>query len=411
MKKTLPALAVSLAANAALLALLLLRPPSSPSAPAGASAPTSATGAAPATRSADSALSPADLASLTRSRELLATDDLPALVARLRAAGFPPRIVRAIVTARVVEMFGAKRNAVIAQQEVVPYWRNAQGLPDDPKAVAEVARLFREQAALLKELLGRESDTLDEWSRHMHQRQFGYLPPEKVERLETIGRDYQEMRSAVYSESRGVMLPEDREKLAMLEREQRADLERLFTSEELEAYDLRSSNTANQLRSQLSAFKPTEEEFRAIFRLTRAASPGQSTTVIGMGGDGGPPRVSDLQKQIEAALGPERAAAYKMTTDPDYQQIDRLATRLELPPTVVPQVFSIGQEIQQRARALQTDRSLAAPGARASQLAALAAEAEAKLVALLGRRGYEGYQTQGGQWLASLPRNPTPGKN
>ncbi len=62
----------------------------------------------------------------------------------------------------------------------------------------------------------------------------------------------------------------DREKLALLNRERRADLERVLTPEELFEYDLRQGPTAMRLRSQLAAFQPTEEEYRAIFTVQHA---------------------------------------------------------------------------------------------------------------------------------------------
>ena len=43
--------------------------------------------------------------------------------------------------------------------------------------------------------------------------------------------------------------------------------ERILTPAELEEYDLRNSNTGRAMRRELAAFNPTEEEFRAIYKL------------------------------------------------------------------------------------------------------------------------------------------------
>jgi len=215
MKKTLPALAVSLAANVILLALLLRPPASVPAITTGESRP----GPTPNPAAATGPLSPADAATLTHSRELLATGDLPTLVARLRAAGYSPSDIRGIVAARLSQVYGARRAAAVAQQEVVPYWRSSQSFPEDPKVGAIVTGLIREQAAQLKQLLGPDSDPDDAWSRLIQQRQYGYLPADKVQRLQGILTDYNDMRNAIGREGHGLWLPEDQAKQALLEKE------------------------------------------------------------------------------------------------------------------------------------------------------------------------------------------------
>ena len=134
------------------------------------------------------------------------------------------------------------------------------GLPD----------LGRRQSNLLKQLLGPDGVPGSEEAQAYQHRQFGDLPRGKAERLQSIVHDYSDLRNQVFMTANGVMVPEDREKLAILEKEQRADLEAVLTPQELENYELRSSATANTLRSQLSLFSPTEDEFRAIFKVQQA---------------------------------------------------------------------------------------------------------------------------------------------
>jgi hypothetical protein len=312
-------------------------------------------------------------------------------------------IIRAMVSARLSEIYGARRKAAVAHLEVVPYWRSSQSFPHNPPVGAEVRNLFREQSAQFTALLGPDSAATDEWSQLMEQRQFGYLPPEKIAPLKRIVDDYNDLQSAIYNETQGIILPEDQAKLALLQKERRADLAELLTPEELEAYELRTSNIANQLRHQLSAFRPTEEEFRAIYALAQAAQPPQQNPFSFTFS-------SDLFKQIETMLGPDRAAIYRMTTDPAYQQIDRIATRLTLPAAIIPQIYSTSKELQQRAQALQSDSTLSNE-TRSSQLAALATEGESKLTALLGPRGFEIYQNQTGRWLTKLKPKSVNGSN
>lgn len=350
-------------------------------------------------------LSAADTASLLRSQELLAIDDLPRLVARLRTAGFHPMDIRGIVSARLARKFGARRKAAVAELDVVPYWQGISSFPQNPQIGAAVTRLFREQKDQLKQLLGPDANPTDEWSVMLRQREFGYLPPDKVDRMQTILADYKELRSSIFQNSYGVRMPEDEEKLKLIEQEERADLEALFTPEELEAYDMRTSTIARILRNNLKAFQPTEEEYRSIYRLTEAANADpQSPRVLPLR-QANNPAVIQLQNEVKAALGPERYEAFQLANDPDYVQADRLTTRLGLPDTTTAKLYTTAQDYQERVQTIQSNNTLPVE-ARASQLKALALEAEQQFTRLLGQRGFQAYENQGGRWIKNL-KGPT----
>ena len=113
-----------------------------------------------------------------------------------------------------------------------------------------------------------------------------------------------------------------------------------------------------------------------------------------------------LTEDIKTTLGEQRYAEYQRSTDGNYQQTARLVARLELPPETANQVYTVQQDMQQRVRTLQMDRNLA-PADRNTQLAALATEAQAKITATLGPRGYDAYKQYGGSWLQQLQPRPT----
>jgi hypothetical protein len=60
-----------------------------------------------------------DTATLQYAQELLATDDLPTLVNRLRKAGFSSMDIRGIISARLAERFGALRMAATAHLQTI----------------------------------------------------------------------------------------------------------------------------------------------------------------------------------------------------------------------------------------------------------------------------------------------------
>jgi hypothetical protein len=338
---------------------------------------------------------------------LRTSDDLPTLILRLRAAGFPTSVVRSIVAAEIGERFAARRKELTAAQSKTPYWKNPGFSPFDPKVMTALRALTHEQSDLLKQLLGPDAVSTNDMTRSSPRSQFGNLPPEKLEQLQNILSDYNEMRSQIYSTTNGLILPEDRAQLALLEKEQRVDLAALLTPQELEEYNLRNSSTAGKLRSQLATFNPTEDEFRAIFKIQQAFDD-QFGSTMAMTMEQRR-QYMEAQKQLlpqfQAVLTPDRFAAYQQAIDPAYQQINRLVARLDLPPETSTQVVALQKDLQQRAMAVQTARDVT-PDERAAQLAALNQEATNKLTQSLGARGFEAYKTNGGYWLQMLqPRS------
>jgi hypothetical protein len=405
--KPLPLLiAASVVANAALLALVLTRP---------AAAPSASTSTTPAHRSQPAAPSSPPAVNPRLWTELAADPaDLPGFVARLRAAGFPSSVVRALVVAQIREDYAARRRALTGNAGDTPFWKNNQ--PTDPKVRAALRELNREAEAKISQLLGGPDPDRNLYLSLLDRRTIGDLPPEKAAQLTTIKRDYEEMRSEIYDAFRGgTMLPEDRAKLALLEKEQRADLALVLTPQELEDYDLRASNTASQMRYSLSAFAPTEAEFRAIFKLQQAFDTQLGSMNAGMTPEQMRARQEGqkaLNEQIKAALGPERGADYERANDFSYRQAALVAERLNLPATTANTLWAAKTDFEQRRTALYADASLS-PEARRAQTTALQQEALAKVNSLLTARGAEIYQQNGGFWVQQLQARPasTPGGN
>ena len=412
MKKPLVFLALSLAANAALLVTFLVRPgprPTSDPIAAGAIAP--AVDPLAGSVSATTGLNSADARILKRSAELLSGNDLHLIAARLRAAGYPPALIRAMIQTMIRDQFVSRRLA-LTRPHPAEFWSSTFDPYRNYKLAPELQKLAKEQAVLLKELVGPDIALDDPVSRLQRETRFGSLPAEKIDRLQSITSDYNELRSQIGIEARGVFLPADREKFTLLEQEERADIVKSLSPAELEDYDLRNSPLSFRLRDQLADFSPTEEEFRTLFRLQAAFDhkPGEPT---GAPGTANPESLFDrlgtpatLQAQIEAALGPARAAEYKQAIDPAYQQVSRLLNRLELPAAIAPQVVTVQQDIQQRANAVRQNRALSADD-RASQLTILAQEAQVRLTTTLGENGYTAYKNYGGEWLNTLTPRPS----
>lgn len=383
-------LGASLSVNVAIVALLIAQSTSGPvSLP-----PTSASGAK------GSAVSDP----LARSGERSPLADLPLddpakLLDRLRAAGFPPHLWRAIVAAQVRQQFAPRRAALEARAAQQPFWE--AGL-EDPQLRAAHEEIRQEEDQALQAILGAEAKA-DEASRGLLRQRFPDWPEEKIAAVERAQKAHQERM-------REVRRPAEQfaaEKIA------HEEVARLLSPEELDNYELRTSRDANTLRARLGNFEVSEQEFRTLFALQRAFDADHSPLLIaGLDPEGVRARNAaqqQLNEQIRNTLGDERYALYQRSADSNYQQTSRLVARLELPASTADQLYAMQQDVQRRAAALRADQTLTSE-IRSAQLTALAAEAETKATAVLGPSGYAAYKQYGGSWLNAVQSRATPAR-
>jgi hypothetical protein len=248
--------------------------------------------------------------------EKLRAEDLHMMVTKLRAAGFPSDVVRALIIGEVEARFAARRQNLVRQHADLPYWTtNPFGIRGmNPKANAALAELQLEQQKLLKDLLGPSAIDRDGALEIFLQLRFGDLSREKYDAILGVTTDYGILRSKLLAETDGSPLrPEERDRMAFLAKEERADLEKILTPAEMEAYELRSSDTANLLRRELDAFKPTESEFRAIFRATASAEKNYGSYTDNSRENRG--KIGEeILARAKAALSPERFEQFRKLT-------------------------------------------------------------------------------------------------
>jgi DNA-binding transcriptional MerR regulator len=325
-------LTVSVALNAALAGAVLLRPDLLPPAaldliPAARRAPPAVAAPRPAAPRVQAA------AAAPRLWPALDRGDLRALVAQLRAAGFPAAAIRAILEARIEGQFAARMNALAGAIENTPFWRPTPANSfTNPRFAEERSQIYRDRARLLRELLGDDFlATAGGDPTAAQRRRYGDLPKARIDLLARIEDDYAEMISQVRAATQGVTLPEDREKLALLEREKRADLAALLNARELEDYTMRSSHITSRLRAAMTLMNASEAEFRTIHRI-REQWPDPYERTGGYTDYSEPyqqrqEREKQLAAQLAAALGPARYAELERAQHHEFQQLARLARR------------------------------------------------------------------------------------
>jgi len=393
-------LAASLAANAGLVALILVKAPAvfQISSYRGGTvvSPSPEAAAAPANASGNKSVA-AMLAGLDKG-------DLAAMVARLRAAGASRSLIKALVEARVRELFRARRRELVDQVKIQPYWDRKFGRLD-PKFIDAANALGKEQNEMVKELMGPgEDDSDDPVTVALMRMQEGGMSHEGFTRAQSIKSDYGEMESEVYSKVNGPMLPEDIAKIAYLEKEEQADIQKALSPEEFEEYQMRNSQMSSYLRNTLQAFSPSEDEFKELYKVESDFDQQYGSPFTAMTQDQMNARQAhqaDLTAAIQQALGPDRYTDYKEQTNPDYVNTSNLVDRLGLPATATQDITSVQNDITKRADAIQSNTSLSEDD-RLAQLAALGDEANTKLTAVLGDNGMAAYRQGPGWWLFRL---------
>ncbi|WP_438482598.1 hypothetical protein [Oleiharenicola lentus] len=405
MKKTSALLlAVSLAANAALGAWLLLKP-AVPLSPASSHLHITKSVAAPT--SVDPLTQPLDAQTWPRLAQLSDTD----YVARLRAEGFPPALVRDMLRSRITARYADRLNA-LRPLEKDEYWKRTPLHPDahlSPEARKERRALGREISAEMKAALGDGPESVPDYERAQRERTYGSIPADKIAQIEAISTDYGELSTNIRDRSRGVTLPEDREQLRLLERERRADLEASLAPYELLQYDLRNSASSHAVRSQLTYFDATEEEFRAL-TLVRLDFDRQFGSNYLSEEEQAKKRTAEAQllEQARTVLSPERYKEYALVSTNDFRNTVRDLSRFNFDVTVAKDVFSVRQNITNRAAAI-TANTLYSPEQRTAELTALYREASTSLTTKLGAKAYESYEREGaGNWIRKLKPAPTP---
>jgi len=406
-------LAVSLAANAALVVVYVNQTGKSGISKAGndSNAPIERPASDPARRAAKSsgtAASGENGVANAETWKLFDGDDLKTQVARMREAGVPSSVVRWVVRGRLQDRFAERQKEIYARMQDDRYWINRRSF--DPTVLAEGRALAEEQSTLLKELLG-EDDPSQTIVSAIQRRQYGDLPADKIKQLQRIAGDYDELRMQIQQSSQGLSLPENREKLAFIDKEQRADLERLLSPKELEEYELRSSAISHMVRSRLGNFEVSEAEYRLLFNAAKASTGGNSgLTGMGSGSFNASGFSSDsLLETAKTFLSAERLAEFELATNPLYAVANRLVAHLNLPPATTREIVTVQQDAMKQFGEIRGNAALTA-AQRSEQLAALSQQASQKLSGVLGAKGLELYKDNGGQWMRVLTSSPTPGQ-
>jgi hypothetical protein len=215
---------------------------------------------------------------------------------------------------------------------------------------------------------------------------------------------YEETEQNVHRRANGYFSAEDRDQLTQLTTDKRRALRGILSPSELEEYELRDSFTADQLRLKLSAFEPTENEFRAVFRLQRPYDMQFNPHSNYSNND---PAVADqmfqarinLEEQFKKTLRKDRYAEYQKSQDTAYSTLYEIAQRYEIPKDTLNKIYEIKQIAEEQviqARQMQNQQQAQ------EILTATGQQTMAAVRAMLGEKAFQSYIQRGGGWLTRL---------
>lgn len=396
-------LAASLSAN--LVMVLRHRPANSvpttaPSGPDAVSSPASSP-AQPAVTQGAAPRPAAGASDLPRWHAVGTEADLTRFVANLRGAGYPPAVIRAMVNAVVEERFAGRQPG--ADQ---PFWKRRN--PGEEVIAAQLA-LRAERQALVEQLLGpdaRPSATLNANERNWR---YGSLSDAKIDAIAKIERDYGEITAETWAKRRGnaaTSMETTLQSQALMEREKLADISALLSPEELADYEMRNSNAASTLMSNLRNVDVNAAEYAQLYAIQKAfaaANPPSATFTAAAA-------MQRLNAQLETnekfrdVLGDARFYAYVEGADPQYANLARsLATYPSVTPAATYAVYQLQAEL--RSGFPTSGRTPTAEETNA--LRARVNAINARLDAVLGAQVAEAYrQSAGGRAFNSFRGRP-----
>jgi hypothetical protein len=333
-------------------------------------------------------------------------------IANLRNFGCPEETIKDIILTDIAKVYARKRAEIKRQGQPFRYWSPSDAnVGTDPKLQRQMAELDREQRNLVRSLLGvdMQVELAKYWEDDYDPAAYDFLPADKRDQILALKAKYDEMENEIYTRAQGIMLEHDEQELRALEQQRQVELASLLSPQELEAYEMRHSHTAENLRNQLSGFEPSEDEFQRLFRLqkdfdeqiNRALPESSDEVQAEIRARAQEEGQRALQDEMRKVLGNDRYAEWQRAQDPDYKALVQISDRYNLPAETSQKVYGYKMQAEQQKQQVESNPNLSEEQRQAA-LAAIATETEKAVAAAMGPSVYKSYLRVAGQWIPGL---------
>ena len=289
--------------------------------------------------------------------------DYEIYVQNLRALGMPDSTVRDVIVADVDQIFVRRQRDEVGKQDI-EWWRSTPSYEAQSNALARARQIQADRAELLAKLLGPDWQQgrapIDPPPLALAGPVLGSLPAEVKDRVQDIAARSRARVGNFIGQAESSGQQPGTVELAKMREETRAELAAILSPAQLEEFLLRYSESANQLRRELTGFNATPEEFRALFRAVDALD---RVAQLGSGDEsGGPQAAQNLEQQrlaaIRAALTPERFAAYQTLQDPVYRTALATAQRAGAGEEAAQALYEISRATREEFNRIRSDPKL-----------------------------------------------------
>lgn len=320
--------------------------------------------------------------------------ELKNLVRRAQEAGFPAEVVQAIVRAAVHREFAERRARL---WRATPYWK--------PADMAAIYDLDAQEQRRVRAIMGSAGvEAPDEHAQR--ERLYGRIPPEKIEQVEKLARDYDELVAKFNRENADNFGEDQRAALRLMREERERDLAALLTPEELDDLVARRSEASTAVMQVASAFEMSEVEFRALVAAEEHFNARLDPLAPDLSGPRKYVEAKDAQlAEIRRVLGPERFEKYLEATEPVYRFAKAFVQNSGLPSATTVALWQIDRDSNTRAGEICRQLEHDAP-ARNAALAKLREENRQSALALLTPAQLEAFHRRGGAMWLTLPSSP-----
>jgi hypothetical protein len=348
--------------------------------------------------------------------------DLKDYLQRLRNVNCPEPTVQDLILAEINRRFAAKTRAFFNDPEMIDqnsYWKPYQRQRDPAKAKKnrERYKVYRqaqkEKTALIIDLFGFDVekqrlkedgyDPENNWTYATGE--LSFLPESKREAVSKYLEDWNEKQQDFYATIAGAWGPEERAKQKQMEAEKIAGLAQFLTPQEVREYELRNSQIAQQISSDLHGVDISREQYEALFDIRKRY--GDSIYNYGDANNDEAARKQieqnqkDMKAEVAAALGDQKFAELDRAQDYNYQQLKSLAKRNNLPADTANKVYDFKQAAEKAVADLNANTDLPADQ-RLAALQQIRSETEKSVLDALGKTNFNRYLKNGGWWMNQL---------
>lgn len=298
------------------------------------------------------------------------SEDYRKYVANLRSIGCPEQTVRDIILADLNKLYAAKEAPFKdpAPTATAPWdftatsattsssrTGNAASRKEAYERRKKLREVELEKAAVVKELLGYTLPLppLRGWTTRNYDRYetaLNALPPEKRERTRELLEQFWAASDTITDTFGTKRPPEYFEQLKRANEQRRESMLGVLGPDELDDFEMRASTTAQRLSTQLAGLNLSEEEFKAIYKArAEVEDPIGANIPLAQIAAADPSILTQKTTEAEAllknTLGEERYAKYEKSQDPNWQTLDKLKSRFELPEESIEKAYELQKQL------------------------------------------------------------------